>query len=102
MRTDIANYLSQSTTSVSETPTTERARIYPNPATDVVSVDLANNSGTTTIDVVDATGAIAMSTTTISNATASSIDVSMLPVGAYVMVVRDGTSTRRVRLNITR
>ncbi|MBS1561443.1 MAG: T9SS type A sorting domain-containing protein [Bacteroidetes bacterium] len=55
MRTDIANYLAQSTTSVSEAQTTERARIYPNPATDVISVDLANNSGTTTIDVVDAT-----------------------------------------------
>jgi hypothetical protein len=102
MRTDIANYLSQATTSVSEPQTTELARVYPNPATNVVSVDLTSSNGTTTIDVVDATGAIALSATTMSNVAAASIDVSMLPVGAYIMVVRDGTSKRRTRLNITR
>lgn len=103
MRTNILNYLSQTATSVSGTESSDLARIYPNPATDVISVDLVNNNGSTTIDVVDVTGAIAVSTTTMSNASASSsIDVSMLPVGAYMMVVRDGTSTRRTRFNITR
>lgn len=68
----------------------------------VMNFQRTDCNGTTTIDVVDATGAIVMTTAMMSNATTSSIHASMLPVGTYMMVVRDGISTRRTRFNITR
>ncbi|CAN5390771.1 hypothetical protein BH10BAC6_BH10BAC6_00770 [soil metagenome] len=104
MQADIRSYLMQSTTSVTEAANTSSStRTYPNPASDVVSVDISDAPGATSIDVIDVTGAV-VSTQRIAPGTASTttFDVAALATGTYILMVRGGNNTLRTLVNISR
>lgn len=104
MQADIRSYLMQSTTSVTEAASPSfSTRIYPNPASDVVSVDISGALDATSIDVIDVTGAV-VSTQRITPGTASTatFDVQALSAGTYIVLVRGGSNTLRTLVNISR
>jgi hypothetical protein len=76
-------------TGVKSVATTHAAKIYPNPATNVLYVEV-NNSSIKTLNIVDVTGRIVLTQTVSSNREA--INTSSLQSGTYFLQLSDGRS----------
>jgi len=74
-------------------------RIYPNPASTEVMVELPEFSGVTSIEVRDLTGKLLLSKNAISMEK-EIINVSQLRKGMYIMVARQGNATYNQKLTV--
>lgn len=74
--------------------------IFPNPATNAVTLDLGTLNGRTEYSVIDATGRIVL--TNVSTSVRNTIDVSTLTTGMYVMSLRNNGSTWSTRIAVQR
>jgi len=89
----------QKSASVGNTNLETAVSIYPNPATDVITVDAKNiTSGDVKVEVTDMRGKIiAVQTATANNNTANtSIDCSKWAAGMYYVIISKGTETKVV------
>ena len=78
---------------------TNSLRIYPNPASTEVMVELPEFSGVTSIEVRDLTGKLLLSKNAISMEK-EIVNVSELNKGMYIMVARQGSTTYNQKLTI--
>jgi hypothetical protein len=74
-------------------------KIYPNPASTEVMVELPKFNGVTSIEVRDLTGKLLLSKNAIS-IEKEIINVSELRKGMYIMVARQGNTTYNQKLTI--
>ncbi len=89
----------QKSASVGNTNLETAVTVYPNPATDVITIDTKNiTSGDVKVQVADLRGkVIAAQTTTANNNTMStSIDCSKWAAGMYYVIISKGTETKVV------
>jgi hypothetical protein len=70
-----------------------RLNVYPNPASDVLTIE-TNNDGTTRITITDMAGRT-VQTNTFTSARRTQIDVSMLPAGTYVVTIENNMELLR-------
>jgi len=63
--------------------------VFPNPATDVLSIRINNKASKAPVTVNDLTGRKVLSGTTAADGT---FDVRSLPAGSYIVIVHDGTA----------
>jgi hypothetical protein len=82
----------------------ERFRIYPNPARDVINIELLDQTFTpeSKIILLDLTGRVMLQTTSQGNARNASVPIINLTNGVYILQVLNGTEpllTERVIIN---
>jgi hypothetical protein len=68
----------------------EYIRVLPNPATDIITVDLPEAAGYSDISILSATGRVILSNCDIHN---NQIDISRLPEGIYIITATVGATT---------
>ncbi|MDA3883298.1 MAG: T9SS type A sorting domain-containing protein, partial [Bacteroidales bacterium] len=62
-------------------------QIYPNPASNSITIDLKNNHRSLNADIFDASGKLVLSTNI--NGEQTKIDISTLPPGSYQLVIEN-------------
>lgn len=75
----------------------ERISIYPNPAKEKITVNIANNNEEATITIVDITGKKLLSQKMAAGRNSMSIDVQQLPAGVYALLIhtQHGTESKQ-------
>lgn len=89
----------QKSASVSNTNLETAVTVYPNPATDVITIDTKNiTSGDVKVQVADLRGKVivAQTTTANNNTMSTSIDCSKWAAGMYYVIISKGTETKVV------
>ncbi|NOG56327.1 MAG: PKD domain-containing protein [Bacteroidetes bacterium] len=82
------------TVGVEENVTLETLSIYPNPATNQISIDLRNSSERVEIQIVDISGKEVVSKHRTNSGSVETIDISKLNSGFYFMILNDGNKRR--------
>ncbi len=74
----------------------EVARLYPNPATNVVNIEIAQLDAQTTLSLTDLNGRT-LATTTPDESGLTQLEVGNLPSGVYVVVIRNSQTVQTLR-----